>query len=133
MRGTIDEVSIMNRASKTALALSLILACVPACERIAYGGEPVATPSRKRVEVTVDATGYHPATIRAPAKSRLTLAFRRTTEAGCGKLLVFESLGVRKQLPLDEVVEIVVEVPERGELGFACGMNMYKGKVVAED
>ncbi|HLT40730.1 MAG TPA: cupredoxin domain-containing protein [Enhygromyxa sp.] len=120
--------------SPVAWALTCALVCVPACERVAHGSgaeaEPAATPSSKRVEVIVDATGYHPATIRAPARSRLTLAFRRTTEAGCGQQLVFETLGIRKQLPLDKVVEVEVEVPERGELGFACGMNMYRGKVV---
>jgi hypothetical protein len=83
-----------------------------------------------RVDISVDASGYHPATISAPAKSKITLAFKRTTEAGCGQQLVMKSLDISKELPLDEVVEIEVEVPETGELGFACGMDMYKGKVV---
>lgn len=83
-----------------------------------------------RVDISVDASGYHPETISAPAKAKITLAFTRTTESGCGQKLVIEALDISKDLPLDEVVEIEVEVPETGELGFACGMNMYKGKVI---
>ena len=83
-----------------------------------------------RVDVTVDASGYHPAEIRAPAKSKVTLAFTRTAEEGCGQKLVVASMDLEKELPLNEAVEVEVEVPETGELGFACGMNMYKGKVV---
>jgi hypothetical protein len=83
-----------------------------------------------RVDISVDASGYHPATISAPAKAKITLAFTRTTDSGCGQKLVIKALDISKDLPLDEVVEIEVEVPETGELGFACGMDMYKGKVV---
>jgi hypothetical protein len=83
-----------------------------------------------RVDIIVDAGGYHPAEVRAPAKSKVTLAFTRTTDAGCGKELVVASMDLEKELPLNEAVEVQVEVPESGEVGFACGMNMYKGKVV---
>lgn len=96
----------------------------------AKSDEAVEVEANGRVEIEVDASGYHPATISAPAKSKITLAFERTTESGCGQQLVIKSLDVSKELPVGEVVEIEVEVPESGELGFACGMDMYKGKVV---
>ena len=83
-----------------------------------------------RVDVTVDASGYHPAEVRAPADSKVTLAFTRTTEAGCGQELVIKSMDIKKPLPLNEAVEIEVVVPASGEVGFACGMDMYQGKVV---
>lgn len=100
----------------------------------AEGGEEMAASAEVeaggKVEVLVDAKGYHPAEITAPGKSKITLAFKRTTDQGCGQELVVESMDVKKELPLNEVVEVEVEVPESGEVGFACGMNMYKGKVV---
>ncbi|PRQ08161.1 cupredoxin domain-containing protein [Enhygromyxa salina] len=82
-----------------------------------------------RIDVLVDAGGYHPAEVRAPAGSKVTLAFTRTTDAGCGQELVVESMEIKRTLPLNEAVEIEVVVPASGEVGFACGMNMYKGKV----
>jgi len=94
------------------------------------GDETVAAEAGGRVEVSVDASGYHPATITAPPGAKVTLAFTRTTESGCGEQLVLASLDIKKSLPLNEVVEIEIAVPETGEVGFACGMNMYKGKVV---
>lgn len=84
-----------------------------------------------RVEIEVDAGGYHPAEIHAPANANITLAFKRITDQGCGqKIVVKMAEKIEKDLPLDEVVEIPVTVPADGELGFACGMDMYKGKVV---
>ena len=85
-----------------------------------------------KIAVNVDAGGYHPAEIHAPPKSKVTLEFKRSTEAGCGQKLVIKSMELEKDLPLNEVVAIEVEVPETGEPGFACGMDMYKGKVVAK-
>ena len=46
----------------------------------AADAEAVEVAAAGRVEISVDAKGYHPATISAPAKSKITLAFRRTTE-----------------------------------------------------
>jgi plastocyanin domain-containing protein len=45
--------------------------------------------------------------------------------------VVFPSLGVKRALPLNEPVTIEV-TPARGELAFACGMDMLKGTVVVE-
>jgi len=145
----------MHRRSTIALALSWALASTLACDTRKQdeasqeaqseredaakpAGAETPTPDPElaevaaggRIDITVDAKGYHPETIRAPAKSKITLAFKRTTEAGCGQQLVIAALGINKELPLNQVVEIEVEVPERGELGFACGMDMYRGKVV---
>ena len=100
------------------------------------GGEAEARPKTAeaeaggRVDIEVDAGGYHPAEISAPAKAKVTLAFKRTTDQGCGQELVIEAMELKKDLPLNETVEIEVEVPESGELKFACGMDMYRGKVV---
>ncbi|KIG14466.1 secreted protein containing plastocyanin domain protein [Enhygromyxa salina] len=82
-----------------------------------------------RIDVIVDAGGYHPSEVRAPAGSKVTLAFTRTTEQGCGQELVVEAMEIKRTLPLNEAVEIEVVVPASGEVGFACGMNMYQGKV----
>ena len=160
----------MNRICKTAIALTLALAWMPACDKgkddkkaddkkaddkkaddkkaddkkadehagMDHGSEKAGeaevaeVPADGRVDIEVDATGYHPATINAPGKAKITLAFKRTTDSGCGQQLVIKALDISKDLPLNEVVEIQVEVPESGELGFACGMDMYKGKVVAK-
>ncbi|MFV8754667.1 cupredoxin domain-containing protein [Nannocystaceae bacterium ST9] len=83
-----------------------------------------------RIDVKVDGQGYHPAEIQAPANAKITLAFKRVDEQNCGETLVIESLAIKKDLPVGKVVEVAITTPAAGEVGFACGMDMYKGKVV---
>ena len=84
------------------------------------------------VTITVDGKGYHPAVVRAAAGSTLRLTFRRTEDDGCGQQLVFPTLDVRKDLPLDEPVVVEVKVPATGTVAFTCGMDMLQGVVVVE-
>ncbi len=83
-----------------------------------------------RIEVLVDGKGYHPAEIQAPANAAITLAFKRVDEQNCGEELVIASLAMKKDLPVGQVVEVAITTPASGEVGFACGMDMYRGKVV---
>lgn len=82
--------------------------------------------------ITVDGSGYHPAEIKAPAGKPVHLVFTRTSDAGCGQQLVFPSLNIRKDLPLDQAVPVDITMPASGSVAFTCGMAMYKGAVVAE-
>ena len=85
-----------------------------------------------KIAIQVDATGYTPAEISAPANAKITLAFKRISEAGCGDEVVIKGTEIKKQLPVGEVVEIEIQTPAKGEVGFACGMDMYQGKVVVK-
>jgi plastocyanin domain-containing protein len=96
--------------------------------------QEVANPTKVaaggKVRIEVDGEGYHPAEIQAPPNARITLAFHRADNKNCGETLVIESLKIEKDLPVGQTVEIAITTPASGEVGFACGMNMYKGKVV---
>ena len=98
--------------------------------------EPEAAAARVeaggKIAIQVDATGYTPAEISAPANAKITLAFKRISEAGCGDEVVIKGTEIKKQLPVGEVVEIEIQTPAKGEVGFACGMDMYQGKVVVK-
>lgn len=89
----------------------------------------VTAPANGRVEVVVDATGYHPSTINASAGQALTLVFRRTSDEGCGQQVVFPAQHIQRDLPLNQPVEVTI-TPSAGTLSFTCGMNMYRGSVV---
>lgn len=104
------------------------LVVVTACDR-----EPAIAPESTgpRIAVTVDGEGYHPARIPAPAGQPITLVFTRTTDQTCGQVLVFPDLSIRRELPLREPVAVTI-TPPRGELRFTCGMDMYRGAVVAQ-
>jgi plastocyanin domain-containing protein len=121
-------VTMAMAAALTAVACKKEAATAP---RPAAPAEVVA-PASGRVAVTVDGEGYHPATIRAAAGRALTLVFTRTTDESCGQQLVFPTTNVRRDLPLNQAVEVPVTVPASGSLAFTCGMNMYQGAVVVQ-
>jgi hypothetical protein len=123
-----------RRALGAALAAIVLTAPIVACKSPAPAPASGATSPAQtgpRRAVTVDGMGYHPATVSVPAGQPVTLVFTRTSDDGCGQQLVFPTLGIRRDLPLDQPVEVTV-TPERGELRFTCGMDMYRGSVLAQ-
>lgn len=114
------------RHSLTAVALLAIMA-LAACSN---GAEAQSNGTEGRATVTVDGDGYHPATLNVEAGKPLTITFRRTTDRTCGTEVVFPSLNIRKDLPLNQDVTVRV-TPQAGALAFTCGMGMYRGSVVA--
>lgn len=84
------------------------------------------------IAIKVDGNGYHPDSVRAPAGQSTHLIFTRTSDEGCGQQLVFPTLGIRKDLPLNQAVTVNITMPPAGALEFTCGMNMYRGAVVAK-
>jgi plastocyanin domain-containing protein len=83
-----------------------------------------------RARVTVDGDGYHPGSLEVAAGRPLTITFERTTDQTCGHEVVFPSLGIRRELPLREPVDVQL-TPTSGTIAFTCGMGMYRGSIVA--
>lgn len=93
--------------------------------------KPVEIP-KDAFKITVSKDGFTPTEVSF-AKGKFTkLAFHRTDAENCGNEVVFKSLNITKKLPVGEVVLVDLPKDFGGNLEFACGMNMYKGKVVVE-
>lgn len=84
----------------------------------------------QEIDVTVKG-GYQPAQIEVKAGQPVRLNFTRREASTCGEEVVFPAFGQRAHLPEDETVSVEITPAEPGEYEFACGMNMYKGKVIA--
>ena len=80
--------------------------------------------------MNVTMVGYDPAEIEAKAGQPIKLAFFRPNDANCGSEVVFPDLGIRKALPPGQTVVVEITPQKSGPLGFACGMNMLKGKLI---
>jgi plastocyanin domain-containing protein len=106
------------------------LALVGACSQGQANEHEQHQTSDGRAAVTVDGDGYHPATLHAPAGKALKIVFTRTTDRTCGTEVVFPSLNIRRDLPLNRPVEVTV-TPASGTVAFTCGMSMYRGSIVA--
>lgn len=85
-----------------------------------------------RIAVRVDGQGYNPASVNAPAGQPIQLEFTRTTDQTCGKEVVFPSLNIRRDLPLNQPVAVALTMPASGSLAFTCGMDMFRGSIVAQ-
>jgi len=83
-------------------------------------------------KITVSKSGYEPASINAKKGEKLTLAFYRADAENCGGEVVFPKLKIKKKLPVGETVLVEITPQESGELAFACGMDMLKGKVLVQ-
>jgi plastocyanin domain-containing protein len=85
----------------------------------------------RRVAVEAGKQGYRPERIGGKPGEKLTLVFTRTVDSTCIAQLKTPE-GKLIDLPRGTPVEVAVTVPASGEVGFACGMDMFHGAVVAE-
>lgn len=94
--------------------------------------------SRKEVKVTdqVDITvsgGYSPEVVVVPKGKTTRLNFLRTDPNECLSEVILGDFKIKKELPLNKKVTIEITPQETGEYGFACGMNMFHGKIIVRD
>ncbi|MGH9462666.1 MAG: efflux RND transporter periplasmic adaptor subunit [Vicinamibacteria bacterium] len=95
-----------------------------------HGG--VATPAVQTARVTLGDAGYEPATVSFKADVPAQVIFVRTSDKTCGTEIVFPSLDIRRALPLNEPVVVEFTPKRAGEIAFACGMGMLKGRIIVE-
>lgn len=127
----------MRSAIVVCLGLGLVVGAV-ACKGDAASAAPApssapaapADPNARVVEVVASETGYSPSSIPAKVGESLVLRFKRTTQSECLKAVEFPSLGIKKDLPVGQAVDIPVKVDKAGEVRFQCWMAMVFGKIV---
>ncbi len=84
-------------------------------------------------KITVSGDGYTPALISVKKGQPVKLAFYRADSNNCGGEVVFSKQSITRKLPVGETVLVEFTPTEAGEIGFACGMNMLRGKVVVSE
>ena len=99
-------------------------------ERLGMGSMTDAAP--QGVRITVGDQGYEPSRVTVRAGEPIHLTFVRTSDNTCGTAVVFPSLNLRRELPLNQPVEIALTPQNTGELQFVCGVDMLRGTVVVE-
>jgi plastocyanin len=87
---------------------------------------------KERVAVEVTQEGFVPKEIPAKVGQPITLVVTRKTDLTCAKQIIFADLGVEKELPMNQAVEVTVTPTKPGDLRFACSMDMVAGKLVVQ-
>ena len=126
-----------------ALATGLLVACgggkvnnVPTVVDVPAGGtEPTkaANGPGGAIQITVSENGYEPESISVKIGQPVKLAFYRADAKNCGDEVVFAKQNIRKKLPVGETVLVEFTPTEAGEIVFACGMDMLRGKIVVSE
>ena len=99
-----------------------------------WKGESIAARTKKSGMQEVDVTvkgGYQPASILVKSGEPVKLNFTRREASTCGEEVVLPSFGKRAHLPENQTVTVEVTPEKPGEYEFTCGMNMYRGKLIA--
>ncbi|MGT2888066.1 cupredoxin domain-containing protein [Streptococcus didelphis] len=85
----------------------------------------------QEIEIEVNG-GYSPETIILKKGLPAKLTFYRKDPSSCLDQIVLADFGIHKDLPLKEKTLVTIHPDKEGEYGFACGMNMFKGKLIVE-
>ena len=85
----------------------------------------------EEIDITVEG-GYKPASIIIPVGKTTKLSFLRKDPSSCLEEVVLGDFKMRKFLPLNEKVTLVVTPQKKGEFGFSCGMSMFHGKLIVK-
>jgi plastocyanin domain-containing protein len=85
----------------------------------------------RTIPVSATADGYTPDKITGKPGEKLKLVFTRTVDSSCLSQLKAPD-GTLVDLPMNKPVEVAVTVPQTGQVGFACGMDMFHGVIIAE-
>lgn len=84
-----------------------------------------------QVDIIVNG-GYSPEVISIPRGKTTKINFIRTDPTDCLSEVVLSDFRIRKELPLNQKVTVEITPEKSGEFGYACGMNMYHGKIVVK-
>ena len=114
----------------TGFGFAAVLVSLTGCNRDPQtSGSSSARGASSRYEITVDGGGFHPNQLSLPVGLPATLVLTRTTDQTCAREIVVPALKLRQALPLNHPVELAVTPREKGQIAFACGMNMMTGVI----
>jgi hypothetical protein len=130
----------MFRRALVVLSSALVptLLAVVACSKEPAKSQPTPPPAASvalkpgSTLVTANEHGFTPSSVTVAKGKPATLTFLRTTDETCATAVAFPEIGVKKDLPLNQPVEIEVPTTEARKLTFQCGMGMFKSSVVIQ-
>ena len=82
--------------------------------------------------IAVTDQGFEPAVVVVPRGKPVTLIVTRRTDRTCATEMVFGTPERRYDLPLEQPVRIELTEGVTDTLRYACGMDMYRGMIVAK-
>lgn len=86
-----------------------------------------AAKAPRTVEIAVTENGFEPTPIAVKKGEPLKLVITRKTDQTCAKSVIFDEPKIKKELPLNQPVEVTLTPKKTGDLTYGCAM----GKMLA--
>ena len=84
------------------------------------------------VQLSVTEKGFVPDKINVKPGTHVILKVTRKTDSTCATQIKISEKKIKQDLPLNKEVIVDVGTLGKGKIGFACGMDMISGFIVAE-
>lgn len=91
---------------------------------------PATSAAVQEHTVNVSGSGFAPSSLSVRKGQLVRLHFKRDDQPTCADEVVFADLNIRKALRPNATTTVEITPVKAGDLTFACGMNMFKGKLV---
>ena len=112
-----------------ALLLLTASLCLPMAVQAQRRGKHKLPAIQKRT-VALTEKGYEPTTLHLRRGVPAQIAFTRTVSATCGTQIMLPDYGIKRDLPLNELVLVEFTPKKSGAFAFTCGMGMLRGSLV---
>ena len=96
-----------------------------------FAGAADKTPEQI-LKVQVTAEGFVPAQIKVKSGSHVILKVTRSTDETCATEIQIKEKKINRKLDLNKEVTIDLGVLQKGDIRFACGMDMFSGHIITE-
>jgi len=100
--------------------------------RIPKPASATAKDKAQFFDVRVTEKGFEPERLLAKPGGPVVLRITRTTDSTCAKKIKISKRNIKQDLPLNKPVSIELGRLEKGDIAFACGMDMLTGHVIVE-
>lgn len=87
------------------------------------------TDNLQSIDVEVNG-GYSPEKVVLKKGVPAVLNFTRKDQSSCLDRVVFSDFGINQALPVNQKQEIKIDTSKAGEYQWACGMDMFHGKLI---
>jgi len=100
---------------------------------LGFGASAADKAPEEIVKVKVTENGFEPSNIKVKAGSHVVLKVTRTTDETCATEIQVKEKKIKQKLDVkDKEVSVDLGVLKKGDVRFACGMDMISGHVIAE-
>lgn len=95
-------------------------------------GDAQISDNQQESTIVVDG-GYSPSTLVLKKGVPAKVKFQMNDSTACLSHVVFEKLGIDKDLTKQKMTAIEIPTDQATEFDYACGMNMFHGKIIVKD